>query len=135
MTAKRFTHIDQFTSDAVKFAGKSAAGDAVASETKNIDLTVPFDLVLTGAVLIVNGAKIDDKACLQIVHPQAGVLDEFVSDWYMSESSDQQLALELTYPANLPAGLIIRLVYKASATDGTRKARANYFLHKVMEQV
>lgn len=134
MPAKRFTHTSQFTSDAVKFAGKSAAGEAVADETKNIDYTVPYDLCITGAVVVVKNASISDKVCLQVVHPQAGVLDEFVTDWYMNEDRNHQFTIDLDYPANIPTGLIIRAVYKASSTAGTRYVRINYFLHKVIEQ-
>jgi hypothetical protein len=135
MTAKRFTNVDQFTSDNVAFAGGSAAGDAVANETKNIDYTVPVDLCLTGAVVIVHGAKVDDKVSLQVVHPSLGVLNEFVTDWYMADDQSEQFALQLNYPANVPAGLYIRAVYKATSEVGTRKARINYLLHKVVEQV
>jgi hypothetical protein len=131
--SKRFTHIDQFTSDAVKFAGAAAGGDAVAGQTVNIDYVAPFDLVITGAVVIVKNAKIDDLVSLQVVHPQAGVLDTFVTDWYVSETSDEQFALQLNYPANIPAGLILRAVYKANGTLATRQVRINYLLHKVIE--
>lgn len=134
MPAKRFTHTSQFTSDAVKFSGASAAGDAVADETKNIDYAVPYDLCITGALVLVKGGNINDKVCLQIVHPQAGVLDEFVADWYMNEDRNDQFSIDLSYPANIPAGLIIRAVYKASSAAGTRDVRINYFLHKVIEQ-
>lgn len=135
MPAKRFTHTSQFTSDAVKFVGASAAGDAVADETKNIDYTAPYDLCITGAVVVVKGGNINDKVCIQVVHPQAGVLDEFVTDWYMTEDRNHQFAIDLDYPANIPAGLIIRAVYKAGAAAGTRNVRINYFLHKVIEQL
>ncbi|TXH10650.1 MAG: hypothetical protein E6R04_04775 [Spirochaetes bacterium] len=135
MVAKRFTNVDQFTSDNVAFAGAAASGDAVASETKNVDYSVPFDACLTGAVVIVQGAKIDDKVSLQVVHPTYGVLNEFVTDWFMADDQSEQFALQLNYPANVPAGLTIRAVYKATADEGTRKVRINYFLHKVVEQV
>lgn len=134
MPAKRFTHTNQFTSDAVKFAGASASDDAVADETKTIDYTVPYDLCITGAAVVVKGGSIDDKVCLQVVHPQAGVLDEFVTDWYMNEDRNHQFTIDLDYPANIPAGLIIRAVYKANSQAGTRNVRINYFLHKVIEQ-
>lgn len=135
MVAKRFTHVDQFNSDAVKFAGASASADVVAGENKNIDYTAPFDLLVTGAVVIVKGAKIDDKVSLQVAHPQAGVLETFVTDWFMSDDQSEQFALQLNYPANIPAGLIIRALYKAAdGLIGTRQVRVNYLLHKVIQQ-
>lgn len=134
MPAKRFTHIDQFNSDAVKFAGAAASGDVLALETKNVDYTVPFDVVLTGAVVIVKNASIDDKISLHVAHPVAGIMETFVTDWFMAEDDNQQFALQLNYPANIPAGLIIRAVYKADGVQLTRQVRINYLLHRVIEQ-
>lgn len=133
-TPKRFISVDQFNSDVVLFAGKSAIGTAAAGDTVNIDYTLDFDALLTGATLIVKGGKSEDKASLQIVHPSAGVLNEFVTDWYIAEDQDSQFSLDLNYPANLASGLIVRLVYKAkSGLTGTRTIRINYMLHKVLQ--
>lgn len=134
MTAKRFTHVSQFTSDNVLFAGTGKMGDAAENSNTNIDCTCPYDLCITGAVMLVKGGAFGDKCSLQVVHPVAGVLSEFVTDWGVSEDAQKQFELQLDYPANLPAGLIIRLVYKADANAGTRKVTMNYLLHKVLQQ-
>lgn len=132
---KRFTHVQQLTSDNVNFAGKSALGTATAGDTVNIDYTLPFDVCLTGATLIVKGGKTLDTVSLQVVHPQAGVLSEFITDWYIAEDQDVQFTMDISYPANLSTGLIIRAVYKAAVgLTGTRTVRINYILHKVIEQ-
>ena len=132
--AKRFTHIDQFTSDNVNFAGKSATGTAAAGETVNIDYTLTFNACMTGATLIVKGGKQNDKVTLQVVHPLYGVVNEFITDWAVAEDQNTQFTMSIDYPANLPAGLTLRTVYKAQAgLIGSREVSINYFLHKVME--
>lgn len=134
MPAKRFTHIDQFTSDAVQFAGSSATGDALENANSNIDYTCPFDLCITGAVLLVKDGKFGDKCCLQVVHPVAGVINEFATDWAIASDQQKQFELALTYPANIPSGLSLRLLYKATSEAGTRKVAINYLNHKVLQQ-
>jgi hypothetical protein len=134
MVSKRFIHVDQFNSDAVQFAGASATGDAAENTNTNIDYTCPYDLCITGAVMLVKGGVFGDKCSLQVVHPTYGVLNEFATDWAIAEDTQKQFELALEYPANLPTGLKIRLVYKANATAGTRKVAMNYLLHKVLAQ-
>lgn len=128
----RFTHVDQFNSDAVQFAAAGVSSSATASETKDIDYTVPYDLCITGAVMLVKGAKFQDIVSLKVVHPVYGVINTFVTGWYIAEDSQKQFELQLNYPANLPAGLVVRATYVATAEEGTRQIAINYLLHKVM---
>lgn len=134
MVSKRFIHIDQFNSDAVQFAGASATGDAAENTNTNVDYTCPFDLCITGAVLLVKDGKFGDKCCLQVVHPTAGVVNEFATDWAIASDTQKQFELALNYPANLPTGLKLRLLYKATSEAGTRKVAVNYLNHKVLQQ-
>jgi hypothetical protein len=134
MTAKRFTHTDQFTSDNVQFAGASASGDAAENTETNVDYTCPFDLCITGAVLLVNGGKFGDKCSLQVVHPSYGVVNEFATDWAIASDQQKQFELALTYPANIPSGVKLRLLYKATSEAGTRNVAINYLNHKVLQQ-
>lgn len=136
MAAKRFTHIQQFTSDNVNFAGAGIRDTATSGQTKNVDYTVPFDVCLTGAVLIVVSAQNGDKATLQIIHPNGStILNEFITDWGIATDQQFQFSLDLSYPANIASGLIIRVMYEAAGILGTRTIMCNYFLHKVIEQV
>lgn len=128
----RFTSVKQFTSDNVKLRGQSSYGEAVANDTKNIDFDLSFTACLTGAQLIVKGGKIEDKISLQIVHPLAGVLSEFITDWFISEDSQRQFMLDIPFPANLPSGLKIRAVYKATEEEGTRDILINWHLYEVI---
>lgn len=121
-----------FEKSKITFDGKSVLGSAVASETKNFDLLLADDYLITGGVLKVKGAKFFDLATLQIVHPTYGVVNQFVTDYCMNEDTQLQLHLEIPYPAKLIAGLLIRLVYKATADAGTRSIALNYQLHKVL---
>lgn len=134
MPAKRFIHVDQFTSDNVLFAGASAIGDALENANTNIDYVCPFDLCITGAVLLVKDGKFGDKCCLQVVHPVAGVISEFATDWAIASDQQKQFELVLSYPANIPSGLTLRLQYKATSEAGTRKVAINYLNHKVLQQ-
>jgi hypothetical protein len=134
MVAKRFTHTDQFTSDNVQFAGSSAFGDAPENTNTNVDYTCPFDLCITGAVLLVKGGKFGDKCCLQVVHPTYGVVNEFATDWAIASDIQKQFELDLKYPANLAAGLKLRIYYKATSETGTRNVAINYLNHKVLQQ-
>jgi len=134
MAAKRFIHVDQFTSDALKFAGLSATGAALGAVT-NIDKSLGFDVALTGAVLLVKGGRFGDRVSLQVVHPAAGVLEEFVTDWYVTEDAQKQFEIQLNYPANVPTGLILRVVYKADVDlDVARNVAINYITHRVIQQ-
>ena len=125
-------HRSQFQADWLKFDGKSAYAEAQSSEEKNSDLVLTDDVLLTGGYVCVQGGKFGDKICLQVVHPQAGVLDQFVSDYYIKSDSESQFSIDLDYPAKLPAGLIVRAVYKSNNNEGLRRIAVNYFLHKVL---
>ena len=134
MVSKRFIHVDQFNSDAVQFAGAAACGDAAENTNTSVDYTCPFDLCITGAVLLVKDGKFGDKCCLQVVHPTYGVINEFATDWAIASDTQKQFELALNYPANLPTGLKLRLLYKATSEAGTRKVAVNYLNHKVLQQ-
>lgn len=118
-------------SDQVNFNGQGVFATCLENETKNIDLTLTDAHFLTGGELIVKGAKSDDKVCLQVVHPVAGVLHQFVTDFRMRTDSENQSGFNLPYTTKLPAGLIIRAVYIATSEVSERKISINYMLHKI----
>lgn len=124
--------VSDFEKSKLTFDGKSVQASAVASEVKTLDLVLTDDMLITGGVLKVKGAKFFDTATLQIVHPIAGVVNQFVTDYGMSEDTQLQIQLEIPYPAKLFSGLSIRLVYKATADLGTRSIVINYKLHRVL---
>ena len=124
-------NISDFEKSKLLFDGKSVQGTAVANDTKTIDITLSDDYLLTGGMLLVKGAKFFDSATLQIVHPNFGVVNQFVTEYFMKEDSQEQFNLAIGYPAKLAAGLSVRLVYKATADAGVRSIALNYQLHKV----
>ena len=131
------TYNPEKTSDFVKsklnFNGQAIRGEIEQGQTVTCDLTLTDDHLLTGGVLIVKEAKFLDKVSLQIVHPQAGVVNQFVTDWGMSEDQQVQFSLNLEYPAKLAAGLTIRCKYEASNDPGQSSLVLNLRLHKVLE--
>lgn len=126
------TSTDDLQSNQVTFNGQGVFATCIQNETKNVDLTLTDVNFLTGGELIVKGAKADDKICLQVIHPVAGVLNQFVTDFRMRTDSENQSGFNLPYTAKLPAGLIIRAVYKATSEVGERKISINYMLHKII---
>lgn len=122
-----------FVKSKLNFNGQSIYSTVEANENKNIDLTMTDDHLLTGGVLIVKEAKITDKVCLQIIHPNGTVLNEFVKDYRLAEDQQVQFKLDLNYPAKIITGLIIRCYYIASSDPGQRTVALNLLLHKVLE--
>jgi hypothetical protein len=69
---------------------------------------------------------------MQIVHTTYGVVNEFITDYYIQEDFQKQFEISNTYPAKLAAGLILRVKYVPFATLGVRDIVVNYTLHLVM---
>lgn len=113
-----------------RFRGLGVRGTATAGATTNIDTTIQTDpRYINGGMLILENHHTDDTLCFQVVHPVAGVLDEFVTDWCVDPSINTQAPLILKYVAKLPVGLILRIAYtSAGTTDVTVKM--NYHLQK-----
>lgn len=109
----------------VLYFGKKTRAVVTAGTTKNIDMVFADDILLTGAKFILTNSHPDDTIKIQIVHPTAGVLNEFI-DWYAAE-----LDKDLPYPAKIPANLTIRVVYQSVGTTDVT-VRVNYSAHKVL---
>lgn len=128
----KVTHISQFRSDLVNFNGQSAFGSCVASTLLPCDLTLTDDHFLTGGSFVVKNGKFGDKVTLQVVHPTMGVLNQFVTNFGVQEDRQFQFEQIIEYPAKVFAGLILRVVYSATADIGTREFFINYALHKIL---
>lgn len=131
-TTYRPTKVSDFQSDCVNFNGQSSSGTAVESQVITVDITMTDDHLLTGGNFIVKGGKFGDRIKLQVVHPVAGVVGQYVTDYGIQSDSEFQFALELTYPAKIQAGLKLRLSYTSSSEVGVRQFCINYSLHKVL---
>ena len=109
----------------LNFNGQKIQGTCVAGGSVNVDLTLTDDHLMTGASLQLSGNNPGDSIQFQIVHPVAGVLNQFI-DWYAKEFDK-----EMNYPAKIPAGLILRLVYNSTGASNV-DIFINYSLHKVL---
>ena len=127
------TNVNEFNKSFITFSGKSIYFECETNAESNGDLTLTEDYLLTGGMLLVKNGEFHDEVSLQIVHPTLGVVNEFVSKFKIIENDIRQFMLDLNYPAKLPAGLIIRVKYKASNLSVSKRDIAiNLFLHKVL---
>ena len=92
------------------------------TNSATVDYTLTEARLLDGASYVYEGS-IGAKITLQVVHPQAGVVDEFVTDYYLLPHETIRL-----YKAKLSAGLTIRLIF-----TGVGEFRGNLYLHEVVE--
>lgn len=122
----------EFVKDNLQFSGQAIYFECWQNSNTFTDLELTDDYLLTGGRLIVQNGNIGDKVYFQIVHPVAGVVNEFVSGYRMSSDTSLQLDLDLDYPAKLPAGLFIRCRYVSNGEIAQRKIALNLYLHKVL---
>jgi hypothetical protein len=125
--------LSEFTKDHLEFSGQSLFLTCDASDTQSQDLSLTDDYLITGGALLVDGGTIDDEIFLQVVHPVAGVIKEFISGFRIASDTVKQLTIQLEYPAKIPAGLMLRCKYVSGSAGSTRKIAVNFFLHRVLE--
>ena len=109
----------------VNFIGQKVSAD-VPVGISNIDYTTTDDVLFTGAVLSSPSACPDDELKFQVLLGST-VLNTFI-DWFVLKG----LSKELDYPAKIPAGLILRVVYKNTCSSAIN-VKINYSLHKVLQ--
>ncbi len=112
-----------------RFRGHGVSGTASKTTTTNIDHVLAQDRFINGVQLILKDHVYGDSVKFQVVHPTAGILDEFGTDWFVAEDKQEQGQIMVPYPASIPAGLTIRLVYNSVGTVNNVKVRMNLFLH------
>jgi len=97
----------------------------LAGETKSAEYIFTSDKVLTGAEYFREGGNFGDVVSFQIVHPVAGVLDQFATNIYLNKEH----GLYQFYRARIPSGLIARAVY---VNNGPNQAKFcfNLITHK-----
>ena len=112
-----------------RFRGKGIRTTVTAGETGNLDHTLAEMQYLNGGRVILENHSTNDELTFQVVHPQAGVLDEYISTWQVDIGQNLQESIILPYIAALPAGLILRVAY--SSTGGADViVKINYMLQK-----
>jgi hypothetical protein len=111
---------------------KGVAATMTAGQSTSLDLTITDDVLMAGGTsVLVRGAAQGDKMDFQVVHPVAGVLVQFVTDWYVNPDSTLQQTPPSNYPAKLLTGLILRIIYHSVGETDVWLA-VNYNREKVL---
>lgn len=130
-------NINDFVGAALNFNGVGILSNPEIQTTTNIDYTIPIDVLMTGAVLLVKNAAFGDHITFQVVDvdgiiaPANTVLNQFVTNWYLVEDVQKQFEFQVNYPAKIYQGLTLRLKY-TSVGEVTPELAINYILHKVL---
>lgn len=113
-------------------AGKGLRTVCTAGATTNIDYSNGTDdILLIGMKIGLKNHVDQDKMHLEIHHPINGLLIRFYEDWQVFEEVQVQEDAEAIFPAKIPAGLILRIVY-VSTGETDVVAKVNLKLAKVL---
>jgi len=121
----------EFSKKFINVDNKGVSGTATAGQSTNIDLTLADDDLLVGCQVLAQGSEFGDTCDFQVVHPQAGVLKQFCTDWGVSSDKQEKINFDSKFPAKIPTGLILRLVYHSIGTTDV-KVLVNYKLDKIL---
>jgi hypothetical protein len=110
---------------------KGVSGTATAGTSTSIDHTLTDDVLLVGSQVLAAGSVFGDSCDFQVVHPEAGVLKQFVSSWGVSSDNQEKINMNSIFPAKIPAGLILRFVYHSTG-EANVSVLINYKLYKVL---
>lgn len=134
----KLTQINQFASDNVHSNNQGLMATATAGAVTNIDLPLTDDHFITGGVMRTLNAAFGDVATFQVVdkdnvigYGAGAVLGQYVTNWYMRSDSQEQINENIPYPAKIPAGLYLRIVYTSVGTTDVTVS-IMYRLHKVL---
>lgn len=119
-----YSNTDQFKAACIGFTGTGTLG-----QSTNIDFALTDVRYLVGVSVILKNQAFGDKITFQIVHPLAGVLSEFATNWNVSEDAQDQGKFEFPLRAKLPAGLIVRLIYNSIGSTNVSVA-CNLIAHQ-----
>lgn len=120
-------------SNGFRFRGTSFSGTISANSTQSIDYKIEQERFINGGRLILDAANTDDQVSFRVVDVDnvlgfgAGVvLDEFIKDYYLPVGESMEVSLD--YPARIPSGLYLRMIYKNTG-DAPVKVKCNLYLH------
>lgn len=123
------------STEGMKFRGTGISTTVPNGTTHNFDYQLTENRFINGIHLILKNHVFGDTVSFQVVDkdgimaPAGTVLDEFGKDWNVSDETQSQGEVSVSYPALIITGLYIRIVYKSTgATDVLM--RVNLFLHK-----
>jgi len=122
--------VNDFDKNKVSSANKGVETVATAGASTNLDLTLTDDVLLTGLQVIAQGSVFGDNVDLQVLMGST-VVAQFGTSIYLPSDEDIKLNEEAKYPAKIPAGLTLRLIYNSIGMTNVPVA-VNYRLHKVL---
>jgi hypothetical protein len=135
--------VSDFNSGNLQFAAQGVLGSVPTGTTGHIDMEVPATSLIDGVVFMSNGATFGDTASLQIVDvngitgaPPGYVLGQYATNWIVGSDANggNTVNLQTPYPAKIPGGLYLRIVYTSTAAAGGPPVGVaiNYRLHKCL---
>lgn len=126
------SNLNEFEKSKLNKDAKGVSATVIAGTTQSIDLLLTDDILMAGGtVLLAKGAAIGDSVHFQVIHPTYGVVNQFITDWYLNPDSTEQAVPPANYPAKLLAGLTLRLVYHSVGETDVWVA-VNYNCEKVL---
>jgi len=128
--ANDLRRIDNFDSDSAESRGQGILGTLPAGQSTNLDLTLSQYRLFSGLAFHVHGAEFGDTVHLEVCYPNGVTIQRFFDSWVVDHETPFQGVFQYPYTARLPAGLILRVVYNAVSSGGSRQLGVNYFLHR-----
>lgn len=111
-----------------RYRGDATPWTVCAPGATNLELTMTEERYVDGGTVIVVGANPGDYCTFQVVHPQAGVVEQFVNKMFVIPGTGEMNVQ--VYRAKVPAGLTIRIVYNNVGATNV-ECGINLRLHKL----
>jgi hypothetical protein len=126
----------QLNGNNVSCNGQGVTDIVPAGQYKNIDYILTDDCFITGGMLKSQTSNFGDYANFQVVdinnmlgYGANYVISQFLTNWYIGSDKEEQINEDFPYPAKIPAGLALRVVYYSTGTTDVQVC-VNYRLHK-----
>jgi hypothetical protein len=110
-----------------RFRGNATPWTTCPPGQTNLEITLAEELHIDGGTIVVKDANPGDYCTFQVVHPLAGVVEQFVNKWFVIPGSGKMDVN--VYRAKVPAGLKIRVVYNNEGSTDV-ECGINLRLHK-----
>jgi hypothetical protein len=124
-------NLNEFEKAKINKYGKGISATITAGTNQNIDFVLSDDFLMTGGSCIVIGAEKGDYVDFQVIHPVYGVVNQFITEWYINPNQSQQEIPRSFYPAKLFAGLTLRVIYHSIGVANVWIA-VNYDMEKIL---
>ena len=123
---------EQFSKSKLSTSWIGVSGTANYGTTTNIDYTLVDDLLITGLMIIAKNQLFGDTVTMQVLFPNGSIANTFGNSCYIPDDSQKVIDVDSKYPAKIPAGFILRLIYTSTSLNTNVDVKINYKLHKVL---